>query len=238
MGLSYRQCSESVSTILKKMVGFNWVTIYGVCFKTFAFLLSSWTRGAVSIGCCQITYFSGKSTLQQRYWTNCFLMSLNEDYIVSCLKGILSTCQNMIQTRLLVCSNCFSESSLNLLFRQNCLRDLRQLLVSWNFNFFLFLTHNRCTVQCMWDYELFVAFILLLFWVLSLLEMDSKEMQQAVLKLLLDELPACNSLLLGWLLTHMAHVAEKVSMDHKKLCMMSHNYTWALRVKTQTVSVD
>ena len=50
--------------------------------------------------------------------------------IVFCLKGILSTCQNMIQTRLLVCSNCFSESSRNLSFHRSCFLDSRQLLVS------------------------------------------------------------------------------------------------------------
>ena len=39
----------------------------------FSFLhLSSWARGALSIGCRQISYFSGKGTLQQRYWTRCF----------------------------------------------------------------------------------------------------------------------------------------------------------------------
>ena len=40
--------------------------------------------------------------------------------------------------------------------------------------------------------------------------MGTAEMQLAVLNLLMDELPLCNRLLLGWLLNHMSHIAEKV----------------------------
>ena len=42
--------------------------------------------------------------------------------------------------------------------------------------------------------------------------MGTAEMQLAVLNLLMDELPLCNRLLLGWLLNHMSHIAEKVRM--------------------------
>ena len=42
--------------------------------------------------------------------------------------------------------------------------------------------------------------------------MDTAEMQLAILNLLMDELPLCNRLLLGWLLNHMSHIAEKVRM--------------------------
>ena len=57
-------------------------------------------------------------------------VSIIVNLIVFCLKGILSTCQNTIQTRLLVCSSCFSVSSRNLSFHRSCSLDSRQLLVS------------------------------------------------------------------------------------------------------------
>ena len=41
-------------------------------------------------------------------------------------------------------------------------------------------------------------------------------MQLAILNLLMDELPLCNRLLLGWLLNHMSHIAEKVRMKEKE----------------------
>ena len=40
--------------------------------------------------------------------------------------------------------------------------------------------------------------------------MGTVEMQIAVLRLLMEEVPLCNNLLLGWLLIHMSHIAERV----------------------------
>lgn len=43
--------------------------------------------------------------------------------------------------------------------------------------------------------------------------LETPDMQLSVLKLIMDELPSVNKLLLSWLFVHMNHIADKVCLD-------------------------
>ena len=123
----------------------------------------------------------------------------------SYFQGLLLIWMITTGTLLPVSSNSTWENSPSHSFRQKQTPNLKKLQVSacLSLTWVIFAVECYFIIKCSFIHSFFTV-------CMALLEMGSSEMCTAILRLLVDELPACNRLLLGWLLEHMSHVAEKV----------------------------